>query len=359
MTHKNEFEYSIDKLNSLLAQKPQDEFRFMEVCGTHTVSLFRSGIKTMLPNAIKLISGPGCPVCVTCSGYLDAAIDLARRGVTICTYGDMIRVPGTGESLAQARAKGATIKLVYSAHDALKYAQKHPKEDVVFLAVGFETTTPATAITLLQAAEAKTQNFSLLVAHKVVLPAMLALLSGGDVPLDGFICPGHVSVIIGLDAYQPIVENFRKPCVVAGFEPPSMLEAIYKLVEQKLTNEAKLDNAYHAVVSHKGNIHARSLIHKVFEPCSAAWRSLGTIEESGLALRAEYESFDAAKRYQINTLDEDEHPDGCICGEVIQGKASPIECSLFKKACTPAHPIGPCMVSSEGTCAAWFKYNRD
>ncbi|MCK5796148.1 MAG: hydrogenase formation protein HypD [Deltaproteobacteria bacterium] len=332
------------------------ERRLMEVCGTHTVSFFRSGVKGLLPPEVRLVSGPGCPVCVTASGYLDAAVRLAERGLTICTYGDMVRVPGTTASLGEIRAQGGKVQVVYGARDALKYAIEHPDEEVIFLAVGFETTAPATALTVLEAQREGATNFSVLTAHKLAVPAMMALLSAGEVPIDGFICPGHVSVIIGSEAYRPIIETYAKPCVVAGFEPPSMLTALRRLVALCNAGEADLDNAYANVVRPHGNPTALAVLDRVFEPSNAIWRSLGTIPESGLVLRDAFATFDAEKRHDVQGLGDDEHPSGCLCGEVIQGKVDPTECALFGRRCTPARPVGPCMVSSEGTCAAWYKY---
>ncbi len=331
----------------------------MEVCGTHTVSLFRSGVRGMLPPSLKLLSGPGCPVCVTAQGYIDAALELAaRQGVTIATYGDMVRVPGRGGSLAEARARGADILVVYSAIDAVAWAAKHPERQVVFLAVGFETTTPATAQAVLDAEEQQLTNFRVLTAHKLVVPAMLALLDGdGGAHLDGFLCPGHVSVVIGSEAYRPIVERHGKACVVAGFEPASMLAGIQRLCEMKRDTAPALDNRYTVAVKPEGNPHAQALIDRVFEPCDATWRAMGTILGSGLRLRAAYRRFDAAVHYGLDT-ERDDEPGACLCGEVIQGKAEPKDCPLFGNGCTPTNPVGPCMVSSEGTCAAWYKYGR-
>jgi len=331
----------------------------MEVCGTHTVALFRSGVRSQLPAALRLISGPGCPVCVTAQGYIDAALDLALRpGVTIATYGDMVRVPGRGGSLAEARARGADLLVVYSARDAVAWAAAHPARTVVFLAVGFETTTPATAQAVLEAEAQAVDNFLVLTAHKVVVPAMLALLAGdGGVGLDGFLCPGHVSVIIGSEAYRPIVERHGKGCVVAGFEAASMLEGIARLCEMARDGTPELDNSYPVAVKPGGNPHAQALLARVFEPCDATWRALGTIPGSGLRLRPAYRRFDAAERFQLETNRDDEIA-GCRCGEVIQGKTQPSECPRFGVSCTPSNPIGPCMVSSEGTCAAWYNYGR-
>ncbi len=342
-----------------LAERMRDgrPLAFMEICGTHTVSLLRSGVKSLLPPSIRLVSGPGCPVCVTPQGYLDAACGLALdHGVTILSYGDMIRVPGSKLSLAQARAEGARVEVVYSARAAVRYAAEHPQEEVVFLAIGFETTTPASAVTVLEAQAAGVDNLSLLVGHKRVLPAMAALLEDG-IPLDGFLCPGHVSVIIGTEVYRPIVRRYGKACVVAGFEPESMLEAICRLVDMVQTHRPGVANCYPVAVRPEGSPRARRLIDQVFRTADSVWRAMGTIPDSGLRLREEYARFDAQRRFDLS-IDSDEHPPGCICGEVIQGKCEPAQCTHFGRGCTPSHPIGPCMVSSEGSCAASYKYGR-
>ncbi len=330
--------------------------QFMEVCGTHTVSIFRSGLRSLLPNNLRLVSGPGCPVCVTAQRHIDAAIALADRpGVIIATYGDMVRVPGDHGSLEQRRAAGADVRAVNSTRTALQLARDNPDRTVVFLAVGFETTAPATAVAILEADRANLANFSVLMCHKLVVPAMLALLSAGDVPLDGFLCPGHVSVIIGANAYQPIVTQHRKSCVVAGFEPEQVLRGLTGLVRQLVERRCELDNAYAAVVSPHGNPTALALLERVFEPIDTPWRALGTIPNSGLGLAPTYRRFDAIERFGLTIGPDRDHP-ACRCGEVIQGKATPAECTLFGTACTPLSPVGPCMVSSEGTCSAWFKY---
>jgi hydrogenase expression/formation protein HypD len=330
--------------------------RIMEICGTHTVSLFRSGVKSLLPGQIRLISGPGCPVCVTSQGYIDAACAAAARPeVVICTYGDMMRVPGRGGSLEQQRARGAQVRVVYSARDAVALAERDPEHEVVFLAVGFETTAPGTAAAVLEAERRGVDNFSVLLGHKLVIPAMDALLSEGDVPIDGFLCPGHVSVVIGARAYLPIAERYHRPCVVAGFEPDGMLLGILHLLEQIAAGEARVENAYGVAVQDDGNTVALACIDRVLEPADTEWRAMGTIPTSGLALRPAYQRFDAVQRFGL-TIGEDYDPPGCRCGEVIQGKLDPAECALFGEECTPAQPVGPCMVSSEGTCAAWYKY---
>ena len=330
--------------------------RLMEICGTHTVALFRSGLRGLLPPELRLISGPGCPVCVTPSSYLDLACELAARpDVTICTYGDMVRVPGRRSSLEAQRAAGARVVVVYSARDAVRYAAAHRDEQVVFLGVGFETTAPATAAAMLAAAAQGLTNFAVLSGHKLVIPALLALLAAGDVQIDGFLCPGHVSIVIGPQAFAPMAEQYGRPCVVAGFEPDGMLRAIARLVELVAAETPRVENAYAVAVAADGNAAARACVDRVFVPADTTWRALGTIPASGLALRAEFAAFDAAARFGVSA-GEDVEPPGCRCGEVIQGKCEPAECALFGTACTPLRPVGPCMVSSEGTCAAWFKY---
>ncbi len=335
-----------------------ESVRLMEVCGTHTVSLFRSGVKSLLPECIKLISGPGCPVCVTSQGYIDAACELAQRDdVTICTYGDMVRVPGRSGSLELQRAGGAKIVVVYSARDALKFAREHPDRKVVFLAIGFETTTPATAGMILEARRLGVGNLFALAAHKLVVPVMEAMLSAGEVPLDGFLCPGHVSVIIGCDAYRDVAGKYGKPCVIAGFEPANMLEGILGLVRQVAEGRSEVENVYPQAVSTRGNPVAAQWVGQVFETSPAIWRAMGEIPSSGLDFRPEYRRFDALEQFDVKT-GPDYEPAGCLCGQVIQGKADPSQCTLFAKSCTPVQPVGPCMVSSEGACAAWYKYNR-
>lgn len=334
------------------------KIRIMEICGTHTVSLFRTGARSMLPEGLKLVSGPGCPVCVTSQAWIDLACDLAARDeVTIVTYGDMVRVPGTAASLETLRARGADVRIVYSARDALAIARETPGRQVVFLAVGFETTAPATAATVLAARAAGLENFTILPGHKFVMPAMAALLADPDIPIDGFLCPGHVSVVLGTGAYEPIARDYHRPCVVAGFELENMLAGIAAIAAQVAAGAARVENVYTAVVRPEGNPAARALIEKVFQPGDDLWRALGNIPASGMALRDEFGDVDAMARFNL-TMGSDVHPPGCRCGEVIQGKLTPAECRLFATTCTPQRPVGPCMVSSEGTCAAWFRYNR-
>ena len=330
----------------------------MEVCGTHTVALFRTGVRSMLPDGLRLISGPGCPVCVTSQGYMDAACALADRPeITVATYGDMIRVPGRTGSLAERRATGARVQVIYSPRDAVKLAAESPDRQVVFLAVGFETTAPTTAAALVEAQARGLENFTVLAAHKRVLPAMLALVADPEVPIDGFICPGHVSIVLGANAYEPLARDHGKPCVVAGFEPSQMLKSIERLLEMRRDGLSEVDNVYGVAVTPGGNRAAQGLIDRVFEPAPAVWRAMGEMPDSGLELREEFQRYDATRVFGVQ-IDEDYELPGCRCGEVIQGKIEPKACGLFGKKCTPTHPVGPCMVSSEGTCAAWYKYGR-
>ncbi len=328
---------------------------FMEVCGTHTMSLGRFGIRELLPENIRLISGPGCPVCVTPNAYLDHAIALARQPkTTICTFGDMMRVPGSTSSLEKERSQGADIRIVFSTLDALAIAREHPDRQIVFLGVGFETTAPTVATAIKTAANERIPNFSVLCAHKLVMPALEALLAG-EVQLDGFLLPGHVSAIIGAKAYRPLLSRHRIAGAIAGFEPTDILEALFELIGQITHDDPKLTTAYVRAVTEEGNQRARALMEEIFEPTDAEWRGLGTIPASGLNIRKRYSSFDAAERFTIE-VEPMREPKGCRCGEILQGRIAPTDCPLFGKNCTPTHPVGACMVSSEGTCAAYYKY---
>jgi hydrogenase expression/formation protein HypD len=332
--------------------------RLMEVCGTHTVSIFRSGIRSLLPDTVSLISGPGCPVCVTDQGDIDAFIALAGlKDVIITTFGDLMRVPGTRGSLLQERAAGRDIRVVYSPLDALALARETPSKQVVFLGVGFETTAPGIAAAIHLARAESIPNFLVYSAHKCVPPALGALMDLPDISLDGFLLPGHVSVIIGAGAYRAFVDRYRIPAVIAGFEPTDILQAIHLLVAQIESGRAGLENAYPRVVSEAGNPKARKLLAEVFTPVDARWRGLGVIPASGLKLREPYERFDAERAFNL-VLPEAPGPTGCACGNILTGRMSPPACPLFGKGCTPEHPIGPCMVSTEGTCAAYFRYER-
>ncbi len=353
---------SIDELRAELtdACRAVDRpIQIMEVCGTHTVSIFRNGLRPLLPENLRLVSGPGCPVCVTAQRHIDAALELAARpGVLIATYGDMMRVPGRQGSLERQRAAGAQVRVVNSARTAFELARDNPAQQVVFLAVGFETTAPATVATVLAAERHGLENFSVLMCHKLVVPAMAALLDAGDVPLDGFLAPGHVSVIIGAAAYRPIAERYRRPVVVAGFEPDSILRGLVALVRQIASGQAAVENAYPAVVRDEGNRVALDLLERVCAVADVPWRALGVIPRSGLEFRPAYRRFDALERFGVALGEDADHP-GCRCGAVITGRVLPTDCGAFGRACTPLTPIGPCMVSSEGTCAAWYKYGRE
>ncbi len=330
--------------------------QIMEICGTHTMAIARSGLRSLLPEGLKLISGPGCPVCVTDQAYMDQAVELARRGVVVATYGDMIRVPGRLGSLAEARSAGGSVEVVASAEQALALARKRPQQQVVFLGVGFETTAPGTALAVLAARREGLGNFSVLTAHKLILPVMEALLAAGDVQVDGFLCPGHVSVIIGYRAYEPIAQKYGRPCVVAGFDPPHILAGLATIMEQLVEGAPQACTVY-PPVSAEGNPEALKVLEDVFVLADAAWRAIGTIPGSGLRLKDELADFDAAKRMDLPEMESYELP-GCRCGDVICGRCEPTDCSLFDGRCTPRSPVGPCMVSSEGACAAAFKYGR-
>ena len=332
------------------------QINIMEVCGTHTVSIFRNGIRSTLPDGIKLLSGPGCPVCVTDQGYIDTALGLAgREDVILATYGDMIRVPGKKTSLEKMHRKN--VKVVFSAEDALTLAKNHPDKTVVLIAVGFETTTPPTAVVVAEAKQQKVENFCVLSGHKLVIPAMDALLSGMNNKIDAFLCPGHVSVIIGADAYKPIVEKYNRPCVVAGFEPMQVIEGIAEICRQLKDNDPKVESIYHAAVNDQGNKVAQKLVSDYFEPYDGCWRGLGKIPGGTLRLKEEFAEYDALKRFGIEEIPAEEET-GCRCGQVLCGLIDPPQCGLFGKKCTPDDPVGPCMVSSEGACAAWYKYSR-
>jgi len=361
MTLKHLAEYRDPEIARALIDKIKDRsrqnMRLMEVCGTHTVSIFRHGIREVLPDTISLLSGPGCPVCVTAQGEIDAFIALARvEGMIITTFGDLIRVPGTTSSLQEERAAGRDIRMVYSAMDALEVAQANPERQVVFLGVGFETTAPTIAGTLTMAKSMGLQNFSVISAHKLAPPALDALMQTEGVELDGFIMPGHVSVIIGLKAYAGLFETYQVPCAVAGFEPTDILKAIAMLVEQIESGKPAVANAYPRAVTHAGNVKAQQIMETVFKVEDANWRGLGVIPQSGLGLSDAFADFDAMRRFQPEVPDAPE-PKGCGCGEILTGRKTPPECALYKKVCTPVNPIGPCMVSSEGTCAAYYRYH--
>jgi hydrogenase expression/formation protein HypD len=351
-------------LNASLAsslRKSETSLRFMEVCGTHTMAIGRYGLRQLFPSNLELVSGPGCPVCVTATSEVDRALELANNSeVILATFGDMLRVPGSHQSLAQAQAEGARVQVVYSTFDALKLARENPQREVVFLGVGFETTSPTVAASVVAADGADTKNFSVLVGHKLLPPALHALLSGPELGLNGFLMPGHVTAIIGADAYQVVPSQYGLACVVGGFEPADILAAVLMLVNQALGGDPKVEVQYQRVASFGGNRNAQNLLNQVFEPSDSLWRGLGMIPDSGLKLRPQYAAYDAALKFGLPPSDELEvkDPPGCRCGQVLQGLMRPPECALFDSTCTPLTPVGPCMVSSEGTCAAYYKYER-
>jgi len=332
--------------------------RLMEVCGTHTVSIFRHGIRSLLPPELELLSGPGCPVCVTSAGDVDAAAELARRdGLILATFGDMMRVPGRKKSLAEVRAEGADIRVLYSPLDALGIAEENPDRPVVFFATGFETTIPSVAGTLFEAQRRGIANFHVFSVHKLVPPALDLLLASPEVRVDGLILPGHVSAVIGEAPYRPLAGKHGRPAVITGFEAADILAGIFMLVEQIRRGEARVENAYTRVVSPGGNPRALEMIDRYFEPEDAFWRGIGVLPASGLRLRDAWAGRDALRVFGIDRRGE-EAPSACRCGEVLRGIRTPVECPLFAKSCTPEHPVGPCMVSAEGSCAAYYKYGH-
>jgi hydrogenase expression/formation protein HypD len=331
---------------------------FMEVCGTHTMSIYQYGIRSLLPPQVRLISGPGCPVCVTPAGYVDHSVALARKPETIiATFGDMLRVPGSTSSLMQERARGADIKIVYSPLDALNLAAKYPAKKVIFLGVGFETTTPAIAGSIITAASRGLNNFFVLTAHKTIPIPMQVLSSDPELGIDGYICPAHVSAIIGANAYRFLAEEHGVPCVVTGFEPADVMHGVEMLVRQVVEGRSEVEIQYSRFVTWEGNLKAQALLQEVFRPVDAAWRGIGVIPHSGLEIVDKYAAFDAAKVMAVE-VEQSMEPAGCRCGEVLKGKLAPLDCPLFGKVCTPESPVGACMVSSEGSCAAAYKYGQ-
>ncbi|PHR27882.1 MAG: hydrogenase formation protein HypD [Desulfotalea sp.] len=331
----------------------------MEVCGSHTMAIFRNGLRSILPQGMKLVSGPGCPVCVTSASHMDAFIAMADiPGVHVTIFGDLFRVPGSTGSLAEASSRGAKVDIVYSPMDALDIAKNNPDELIVFLGVGFETTTPGIAATILAAKNQKVTNFCVFSTQKTMPAPMEALLNDPDLKIDGLLCPGHVSTIIGAGAWEPMAKKYNLACVVGGFETADLLKALILLARQVGSGDIKVENVYPRAVSWERNERATKMVEEIFEPVDMDWRGLGIIPQSGLKIRAAYRDFDAEVRLDI-VLPKSKEPRGCLCGEILKGKQTPNECPLFDRGCTPATPIGPCMVSSEGTCSAYHKYGRD
>ncbi len=333
--------------------------KLMEVCGGHTHTIYKHGIEDVLPRNIDLVHGPGCPVCVLPMGRIDDALAIARtEGVIFTTFGDMMRVPGSRGSLLDAKAEGADVRFVYSPLDALKLAKAHPDRQVVFFAIGFETTAPSTAVTLLRAQAEGIKNFSVFCNHVTIIPAIKAILDSPDLRLDGFIGPGHVSMVIGMRPYTFIARDHHKPVVIAGFEPLDIIQSIYMIVKQISEGRAEVENQYARVVRSEGNVKGLQAMARTMELRPFfEWRGLGFITHSALKLRAEYADWDAELRYEVPGLRVAD-PKACQCGEVLKGVIKPWECKVFGTACTPETPIGTCMVSPEGACAAYFNYGR-
>lgn len=344
------------RLVERIHHRPAIPVTLMEVCGTHTVSIFRHGIRQLLPAQVNLVSGPGCPVCVTANRDVDWAIAVAHQpDVILATFGDMLKVPGSSSSLQQARAEGCDVRIVYSTLDALAMAHANPHKNVVFFGIGFETTAPTVACSILEAEETGLSNYYVYSVHKVMPPPMKALVDAEEIRIDGFLCPGHVSTIIGSEPYRFLARDHGIPCVIAGFEPLDILQTIDMLLAMKADGRAEVEIQYSRVVRPRGNPVAQEQLYRVFQPADSEWRGLGSIPGSGLEIREEYARFDARRAFQVDPGLAREHQ-GCRCGEVLRGVVKPPECRLYGKVCNPENPVGPCMVSSEGTCSTWFQF---
>ena len=358
-------EYRSGEVAARLAERiaalvePGRHYKVMEVCGGHTHAIYKHGVEDLLPDEIELVHGPGCPVCVIPMGRQDDAIAIAERPeVIFTTFGDMMRVPASKGSLLDAKARGADVRMVYSPLDALKLARQNPEREVVFFAIGFETTTPSTALTLLRARAEGVRNFFVFANHVTIIPAIRAILDSPDLRLDGFIGPGHVSTVIGTRPYRFIARDFGKPVVVSGFEPLDVLQGVYMVLRQLRDGRSEVENQYTRVVRDEGNPLALKAIADTMElRTTFEWRGLGFISQSALKLRPEFADFDAELRYEVPGVRVAD-PKACQCGEVLKGVIKPWECKVFGTACTPDHPIGTCMVSSEGACAAYYNFGR-
>jgi len=347
----------VDKLLVEIKKITKGQWNIMEVCGGQTHSLVKNGILQLLPSNIQMIHGPGCPVCVTPVALIDKAVHLAtEQGVVLCSYGDMIRVPGTGMSLLEAKAKGADVRILYSPLEAVKIAKENPNREVVFFAVGFETTAPANALSVLHAHKEKINNYSILTSHVLVPPAMEAIMSDPECCVHAFLAAGHVCTIMGISEYYPLVEKYKIPIVVTGFEPVDLLEGIYLTVKQLESKTYKLENQYTRVVEAEGNKNAMAIMNQIFEVSDREWRGIGNIPLSGFGLREDYSAFDASKKFNISLPETHEDP-GCRSGDIMKGKIKPHQCPHFGNKCTPVRPLGAPMVSSEGACAAYYHYN--
>ena len=360
MKHLDEYRDSalVKPLVAELHKALKKPVRLMEVCGTHTMAIFRNGVRSILPEGMEIVSGPGCPVCVTSASHMDAFIAMTEiPGVRVAIFGDLFRVPGTNGSLAHASSRGAKVDVVYSPIDALELARNNPEDLVVFLGVGFETTTPGVAATILAAQREGIENYCVFSTNKVIPGPLELLMQDPELKINALLCPGHVSTIIGASAYQPFVDKYGLACVVAGFEPADLLNGLILLARQIADSAPKVENIYPRAVTWEGNKRALAMVDEVFEPQDMEWRGLGVLPDSGLAIKGKYRAFDAQKRLDIE-IPHVEEAKGCLCGQILKGQAIPPTCPLFDTRCTPATPIGPCMVSSEGTCAAYHKYGR-
>jgi len=347
----------VEKIVKEIERVSRKEIALMEVCGGHTMSIHKFGIPSLLPPNIHLLSGPGCPVCVTSKKYIDIAVHLSRQPkVIITTYGDLIRVPGSDGTLDMSKAAGNDIRIVYSTIDALQIARENPDKKVVFLGIGFETTAPGTAAAIINAHREGLLNFYVHSSHKIMPPAMEALITEG-VKIDGYICPGHVSAITGSAIYEFIPQKYKLGCVIAGFEPTDMLQSILMLVNQIEQNNTKVEIQYKRAVKPEGNLIAKAMLEEVFEIGDEWWRGFGIIPKSGMAIREKYKQFDVAAHFDCKVPEPSEDK-GCCCGEILKGLKKPTDCKLFRKVCTPENPIGACMVSNEGACAAYYRYGE-
>jgi len=342
-------------LSAIRGLMPDRHLKFVHVCGSHEQTITRFGLRALLPDNLEVFSGPGCPVCVTPATEIDEAVELARQGVLITTFGDMLRVPGTKNSLAQAKADGADVRVVYSVADAVKIARRNPAREVVHMAIGFETTAPSTAAEVLRGPP---KNFSLLVCHRLIPPAMEFLLEAGETTINGFICPGHVSTIIGSKPYEPLSERYKVPQVIAGFEPVDVLLGIWMLLKQLRDGRHEVEIEYTRSVRPEGNVVAQEKMRGVFEVVDKQWRGFPVVPKSALELREEFQNYDARKKFDVRVKGSADFAKGCRCGEVLRGVIYPTECPLFGKACTQEHPVGPCAVTSEGACNVAMKHGK-
>jgi hydrogenase expression/formation protein HypD len=349
---KKELVLSVSEKLKTISKK---EIVLMEVCGGHTMAIHRFGLNSLLPSNIHLISGPGCPVCVSSQHFIDMALAYSRiPGVIITTYGDLIRVPGSATSLEKERAAGSDVRIVYSVLESLEIAKRNKDKKIIFLGIGFETTAPSTAAAIIEAAKEKIPNFYVLSAHKIMPPVMKALVEEG-VRIDGFIAPGHVTAITGTNIYESLASEYGLGVVVTGFEPADLMQAVLMLVLQIESGAPKVDVQYQRVVRKEGNPIAKKLLSEIFVKRDDVWRGLGMIPQSGLKISDDFTSFDAETQFSVE-IPESTEPKGCICGQILRGLKTPVDCSLFAKRCTPSDPVGACMVSGEGTCATYYKY---